>query len=85
VSIHVCSCQHNGKTEHHLRYPGMTMEGAQNLAIDINSGKLQKYERAMELLKQVCELHTGEWQPMDEDLIKFYAKLEAFINPRIGL
>jgi len=51
------------------------MEGAQNLANDINAGKLSKHERAMELLKQVCELHTGEWQPMDEDLIKFYAKL----------
>jgi hypothetical protein len=85
MSIHVTECVHGHLKEFHLRYPGMTYEEAQKLANDINSGKLQKYERAMELLKQVCELHTGEWQPMDEDLIKFYAKLEAFINPRIGL
>jgi hypothetical protein len=85
MSIHVCKCHVHGADEYHLRYPGMTPEVAQRLANEINSGNIEKYYRAMELLKQVCELHTGEWQPMDEDLIKFYAKLEAFINPRIGL
>lgn len=38
MSIHVCKCEHNGRTEYHLRYPGMTKDEAQALADHINGG-----------------------------------------------
>jgi hypothetical protein len=41
MSIHVCKCKHNGITEFHLRYPGMSEEAAQELADKINGGKLE--------------------------------------------
>lgn len=40
MSIHICKCEHNGRTEYHLRYPGMTQEEAQALADRINGGEL---------------------------------------------
>lgn len=40
MSIHVCKCEHNGRTEYHLRYPGMTEKEAQALADRINGGEL---------------------------------------------
>jgi hypothetical protein len=40
MSIHVCKCEHNGRTEYHLRYPGMTKDEAQALADRINGGEL---------------------------------------------
>lgn len=40
MSIHVCKCEHNGRTEYHLRYPGMTQDEAQALADRINGGEL---------------------------------------------
>lgn len=40
MSIHVCKGEHNGRTEYHLRYPGMTQEEAQALADRINGGEL---------------------------------------------
>lgn len=40
MSIHVCKCEHNGRTEYHLRYPGMTHGEAQALADSINGGEL---------------------------------------------
>lgn len=40
MSIHVCECEHNGRTEYHLRYPGMSEQSAQNIADKINSGAL---------------------------------------------
>jgi hypothetical protein len=41
MSIHVCECKHNGITEFHLRYPGMSLDAAQELADKINGGKLE--------------------------------------------
>jgi hypothetical protein len=40
MSIHVCKCEHSGRTEYHLRYPGMTQDEAQALADRINGGEL---------------------------------------------
>jgi hypothetical protein len=40
MSIHVCKCEHKGRTEYHLRYPGMYESEAQELADKINSGAL---------------------------------------------
>jgi len=40
MSIHVRACVHNGVTEYHLRYPGMTQKEAQALADKINAGAL---------------------------------------------
>ena len=40
MSIHVCKCEHNGRTDYHLRYPGMTQDEAQALADRINGGEL---------------------------------------------
>ncbi len=40
MSIHVCKCEHNGRTEYHLRYPGMDKSAAQELADKINGGAL---------------------------------------------
>ena len=40
MSIHVCKCEHNGRTEYHLRYPGITQDEAQALADRINGGEL---------------------------------------------
>lgn len=42
MSIHVCKCLHKGKLEYHLRYPGMTEVGAQEIADRINAGALKK-------------------------------------------
>lgn len=39
MSVHVCKCEHNGRTEYHLRYPGMTQSEAQNWADKINGGE----------------------------------------------
>lgn len=38
MSIHVVVCDHCGRMENHLRYPGMTKAEAQNLADRINGG-----------------------------------------------
>lgn len=40
MSVHVCECEHNGRTEYHIRYPGLTRQDAQALADNINSGQL---------------------------------------------
>ena len=40
MSIHVCKCEHNGKTEYHLRYPGVNQDEAQGLADQINGGAI---------------------------------------------
>lgn len=40
MSVHVCKCEHNGRTEYHIRYPGLTQQAAQALADNINSGQL---------------------------------------------
>jgi len=40
MSIHVCKCEHKGRAEYHLRYPGMTQDEAQALADRINGGEL---------------------------------------------
>lgn len=42
MSIHVCKCQHNGREEYHIRYPGMTEAAAQELADKINGGWLRE-------------------------------------------
>lgn len=47
MSIHVCKCEHNGRTEYHLRYPGMTQEEAQALADRINGGELVEAEHPL--------------------------------------
>lgn len=41
MSVHVCKCQHKGKEEYHLRYPGMGEEAAQVMADGINAGRLK--------------------------------------------
>lgn len=38
MSIHVCECDNHGRTEFHLRYPGMTEREAQATADRINGG-----------------------------------------------
>lgn len=40
MSVHVCKCTHNGIDEWHIRYPGMSQEGAQQIADKINAGWL---------------------------------------------
>jgi hypothetical protein len=42
MSFHVCQCNHNGHVEHHLRYPGMSSQEAQEIADKINSGMLRQ-------------------------------------------
>lgn len=56
MSIHVCQCQHNGRTEHHLRYPGMSQSAAQELADKINGGRLQPItaQRHIQAIKDRC-------------------------------
>lgn len=38
MSFHVCKCEHKGRDEWHIRYPGMTEREVQSLADEINSG-----------------------------------------------
>lgn len=54
MSIHVCKCEHNGREEWHLRYPGMTKESAQELADKINGGMLGCAERARAEEREAC-------------------------------
>ena len=51
MSVHVCKCEHNGRTEYHLRYPGMTEKEAQDWADKINGGApyIQPQAQAQEL------------------------------------
>ena len=46
MSIHVCKCDHNGRTEYHLRYPGMSKDEAQWIADEINGGALTDGKKA---------------------------------------
>lgn len=55
MSIHVCKCEHNGKEEFHLRYPGLPEENAQNIADKINGGALEAYD----FLKKIAESPWG--------------------------
>ena len=48
MSIHVCKCEHNGRVEYHLRYPGMTEAAALELADEINGGALSYAKRYKE-------------------------------------
>jgi hypothetical protein len=48
MSIHVCKCEHKGRTEYHLRYPGMTEDEAQEIADKINAGYLSRRPALME-------------------------------------
>lgn len=63
MSIHVCECKHNGITEFHLLYPGMSRAEAQELADKINGGHLEKrgLSRSTELgLEQLISQHTSK-------------------------
>lgn len=66
MSIHVCKCIHNGREEHHLRYPGMTEAAAQELADQINSGALTEVARL-----------RAEVEALREDAAKCRAELLA--------
>lgn len=53
MSIHVCQCEHNGKLEYHLRYPGMTEGEAQNIANQINGGCLRSDKVSLTVLRDL--------------------------------
>jgi len=62
MSIHVCRCEHNNRTEYHLRYPGMTQEEAQALADRINGGELDnKLREALRKANSQAERFEREW------------------------
>lgn len=58
MSIHVCKCEHNGRTEFHLRYPGMDESVAQRLADRINGGEVGGPTHR-ELTRSICLAHTA--------------------------
>lgn len=64
MSIHVCKCEHNGRTEFHLRYPGMTQDEAQTLADRINGGELVDADHP--LRKDAERLNWLERQHLEE-------------------
>jgi len=77
MSIHVCKCEHNGRTEYHLRYPGMTKDEAQALADRINGGELvgaehpvrkdaERYRWLRDKGSNTWVPFTGQWK-MDAD------------------
>ncbi len=72
MSIHVCTCQHNGKTEFHLRYPGMTPEEAQAIADKINKGALNSKGRPLQEDGESLDLKCKEF-----DLLERKHKYEA--------
>ena len=68
MSVHVCKCEHNGRTEFHLRYPGLTEKQAQDIADKINSGMLDAHPQSQ--VQQPTHVYsvtkTGsmcEWEP----------------------
>lgn len=92
MSIHVCQCQHNGRTEHHLRYPGMSQSEAQELADKINGGRLPitTAQRHIKAIKDRCgsvvlSMHCDKAlealdmapQPIDPLITRILAHLDA--------
>ena len=84
MSIHVCNCDHNGKSEFHLRYPGMTRGVAQELAGKINSGALaapqevnQQLLEALKELESILHFHSKDAVDGGFDLDKARAAIAA--------
>lgn len=54
MSIHACMCNRNGRTEWHLRYPGMTEREAQNLVDRINGSMLTVNTSREKMITDMC-------------------------------
>lgn len=81
MSVHVCKCEHKGKVEYHLRYPGMSKSEAQNLANQLNGPQNPSIDRAefSKLVESVRkELHFCNCARDDGGALCERIRLEAY-------
>lgn len=75
MSIHVRACLHNGVTEYHLRYPGMSLPEAQAIADKINAGALNSRGRPTQ-----ADEETLDTSCKDYDLLERKHKQDAWTD-----
>lgn len=83
MSVHVCECEHNGRTEYHLRYPGMTQAEAQNWADKINGGSPYDAPTPAQEVTQsepIYQLQRGDGSWIDQDKASYDYNAQYGIN-----